>query len=34
MGANYQLATNFGQALNNMAYQTPRTVRLSLGVRF
>ena len=34
MGANYQLATNFGQALNNLAYQTPRTVRMSLGVRF
>lgn len=34
MGANYQLATNFGQALNNLAYQTPRTVRVSLGVRF
>jgi hypothetical protein len=34
MGANYQLATNFGQPLNNLAYQTPRTVRVSLGVRF
>jgi hypothetical protein len=34
MKANYQLASNFGQALNNLAYQTPRTVRLSLGVRF
>jgi outer membrane receptor protein involved in Fe transport len=34
MRANYQLATNFGQALNNLAYQTPRTVRMSLGVRF
>jgi hypothetical protein len=34
MGANYQLATNFGQALNNLAYQTPRTVRVSMGVRF
>jgi hypothetical protein len=34
MGANYQLATNFGQALNNMAYQTPRTWRISLGARF
>jgi hypothetical protein len=34
MGANYQLATNFGQALNNLAYQSPRTVRMSLGVRF
>jgi hypothetical protein len=34
MKANYQLASNFGQALNNLAYQTPRTVRISLGVRF
>jgi len=34
MGANYQLASNFGQPLNNLAYQTPRTVRVSLGVRF
>jgi hypothetical protein len=34
MGANYQLATNFGQPSSELAYQTPRTVRLSLGVRF
>jgi hypothetical protein len=34
MGANYQLASNFGQPLNNLAYQTPRTVRVSMGVRF
>jgi outer membrane receptor protein involved in Fe transport len=34
MGANYQLATNFGQPLNNLAYQTSRTVRVSLGFRF
>jgi hypothetical protein len=34
MGANYQLATNFGQPLNNLAYQTPRTYRISLGARF
>jgi hypothetical protein len=34
MGANYQLASNFGQALNNVAYQTPRTFRMSFGVRF
>jgi len=33
-GTHYQRAANFGQALNNMAYQTPRTVRLSFGVRF
>jgi outer membrane receptor protein involved in Fe transport len=34
MGANYQLATNFGQPQSELAYQTPRTVRLSMGVRF
>lgn len=34
MGAHYQLATNFGQPLNDLAYQRPRTVRLSLGLRF
>ena len=34
MGANYQLAANFGQPLNNLAYQVPRTVRVSLGFRF
>jgi hypothetical protein len=34
MGANYQLAANFGTPLNNLAYQVPRTVRMSLGVRF
>jgi hypothetical protein len=34
MGANYQLAANFGQPLNDLAYQRPRTYRFSLGVRF
>jgi hypothetical protein len=34
MGANYQLAANFGEPLNDLAYQRPRTVRLSLGLRF
>ncbi|HEV7765245.1 MAG TPA: carboxypeptidase regulatory-like domain-containing protein [Thermoanaerobaculia bacterium] len=34
MGAHYQLATNFGEPLNDLAYQRPRTVRLSLGIRF
>ena len=29
-----QLATNFGQPQSELAYQTPRTVRLSVGVRF
>jgi len=33
-GTHYQLAANFGQPLNNLAYQTPRTYRVSLGVRF
>jgi hypothetical protein len=33
-GVHYRLATNFGQPLNNLAYQTPRTYRFSLGVRF
>lgn len=34
MGANYQLAANFGQPLNDLAYQRPRTYRFSLGARF
>jgi hypothetical protein len=34
MGAHYQLAANFGQPLNDLAYQRPRTVRVSVGVRF
>lgn len=34
LGVHYSLAANFGQALNNMAYQTPRTTRVSVGVRF
>jgi hypothetical protein len=34
MGAHYQLASNFGQPLNDLAYQRPRTVRVSLGFRF
>jgi hypothetical protein len=33
-GTHYQLAANFGKALNNLAYQTPRTVRFSFGVRW
>ncbi|MEO8381569.1 MAG: TonB-dependent receptor [Acidobacteriota bacterium] len=33
-GVHYQFASNFGQPLNNLAYQTPRTYRVSLGVRF
>jgi hypothetical protein len=34
MHANYQLAPAFGEPLNNLAYQTPRTIRVSLGIRF
>lgn len=34
MNANYQLATNFGQPLNEQAYQQPRTYRFSVGARF
>lgn len=34
MGAHYQLSANFGQPLNDLAYQRPRTVRLSFGARF
>jgi len=34
MGAHYQLASNFGQPTSELAYQTPRTVRVSVGVRF
>ena len=33
-GVHYQRAANFGQPLNNLAYQTPRTYRVSVGVRF
>jgi len=34
LGAHYQLAANFGQPLNDLAYQRPRTVRVSVGARF
>jgi hypothetical protein len=33
-GVNYSVDPNFGKALNNNAYQTPRTVRASVGIRF
>ncbi|MGZ5448464.1 MAG: TonB-dependent receptor [Thermoanaerobaculia bacterium] len=33
-GTHYQFASNFGEPLNNLAYQTPRTFRVSLGARF
>jgi len=34
MNANFQRGPNFGQAATESDYQTPRTYRLSLGVRF
>ena len=34
LGRHYQPAAAFGQPLNDLAYQTPRTVRISVGVRF
>ena len=33
-GVHYQRAANFGQPLNDLAYQRPRTYRFSLGLRF
>jgi hypothetical protein len=33
-GTHWDLGPTFGQPLRRFAYQTPRTVRLSLGVRF
>ncbi len=33
-GVHYQYAANFGQPLNNLAYQSPRAYRVSLGLRF
>jgi hypothetical protein len=33
-GVHFQRAANFGQPLNDLAYQRPRTYRLSLGVKF
>lgn len=33
-GVHYRFATNFGQPLNNLAYQSPRTFRVSFGARF
>jgi outer membrane receptor protein involved in Fe transport len=34
MGANWQKGTTFGQGLSKDAFQTPRTYRLSMGIRF
>lgn len=33
-GTHYQLNASFGQPLNDLAYQRPRTVRVALGARF
>ncbi|MFL6245967.1 MAG: TonB-dependent receptor domain-containing protein [Thermoanaerobaculia bacterium] len=34
MGANFQLGPNFGKAINKDAYQSPRTLRFAVGIRF
>jgi hypothetical protein len=34
MGAHYQLGPNFGKAATKDAYQTPRTIRFAVGLRF
>jgi hypothetical protein len=34
LGTHYQPSATFGQPLNDLAYQTPRTVRVAVGVRF
>jgi len=34
LGANFQLGDNFGAAANQNAYQTPRTYRVAIGLRF
>ena len=33
-GVNWDLAPTFGTALNRMAYTSPRTLRVTFGVRF
>jgi len=33
-GVNWDYGPNFGKPLNRFAYTTPRTLRISLGVRF
>jgi hypothetical protein len=33
-GVNWARGPNFGNALNRQAYTTPRTLRLTFGVRF
>ena len=34
LGAHWQLGANFGKAISKDAYQSPRTYRFSLGIRF
>lgn len=34
LGANYQFGPNFGKAINKDAFQSPRTYRFGVGVRF
>jgi hypothetical protein len=34
LGAHWQKAAKFGEAINKDAYQSPRTYRFSLGLRF
>jgi outer membrane receptor protein involved in Fe transport len=34
LGAHWQKGANFGQAINKDAYQSPRTMRFSVGIRF
>ena len=33
-GVNWDLGPTFGEASSRFAYQTPRTFRMSMGVRF
>jgi hypothetical protein len=33
-GTNYEFGSNFGQPINNSAYQTPRTLTLDFGFKF
>jgi hypothetical protein len=33
-GVNWDLDPNFGTALGRLAYTSPRTLRLSVGIRF
>ncbi len=34
LGANFMVGPTFGQSANSLAYQTPRTYRMSVGLRF